>query len=88
VLTIHARSPAGQSVIVPPGTAHALSNPTDRPARMLTHETPARQLEHQFRVLASTGRMPPLIAPTEINVDHELSFVLTGGPENLQLPVW
>ena len=43
----------GESVVVPPGIVHAFSNPAEEPARVITRETPAGQLEAQLRVMAS-----------------------------------
>jgi len=78
----------GESVTVPPGTVHAFSNPADTPVRLITRETPAGQLEPQFRALASAGRLPPLLSMAQINVDHDLSFVLHGVPEVPQRLLW
>ena len=78
----------GGAVTVPPGVVHAFANPTDRPVRIRTVETPAGPLEEQFRALAAAGRLPPLRRLARINVDHDLDFVLAGVPEALQRPLW
>ncbi|TWD75231.1 quercetin dioxygenase-like cupin family protein [Kribbella amoyensis] len=79
---------AGQSIIVPPWTVHGFSNPTDEPTRIRTEETPASQLEEQFRVLADAGRFPPLRRLARINVEHDLSFHLHGIPDPVQRLLW
>lgn len=78
----------GQSVVVVPGTVHAFSNPTDRPVRMVVREIPAGQLEPQLRLLASAGRVPPLLRLAELNVVHDLSFALHGLPDGPQRLMW
>lgn len=78
----------GESVVVPPGMVHAFANRTDREARMITRETPAGQLEAQLRLLARSGRIPPVLAMAEINVEHDLSFALAGMPEGPQRLLW
>lgn len=78
----------GETVTVPPGVVHAFTNPTARPVRIRTLETPAGPLEEQFRALAEAGRLPPLRRLARINVEHDLSFVLHGVPEALQRPLW
>ena len=70
----------GASVVVLPGTVHAFANRTDQEARMLTRETPAGQLEAQLRLLASSGRIPPVRDLARLNVEHDLSFALAGVP--------
>lgn len=79
---------AGESVVVEPGTVHGFSNPTDQPTRMRTRETPAGQLEPQLRLLAASGRVPPLLGLARLNVRHDLSFALHGVPDAVQRPVW
>ena len=79
---------AGESIVVPTWTTHAFSNPTDRPTRIRTEETPAGQLEEQFRALADAGRLPPLRRLARINVEHDLSFHLHGLPDPLQRLLW
>ncbi|WP_219416286.1 cupin domain-containing protein [Pseudonocardia nigra] len=79
---------AGESVTVPPGAVHAFSNPSDRPARIRTVETPAGPLEDQFRALAAAGRIPPLRRLARINVEHDLSFSVHGIPDRIQRPLW
>jgi len=79
---------AGQSVVVPPGTVHAFSNPSDRPTRIITRETPAGQLQAQFEVLASAGRVPPLLRLAEVNARHGYTFFLRGLPEGPQRLLW
>src|SRR5271169_5663892 len=64
----------GESVVVPPGIVHAFSNPADEPARVITRETPAGQLEAQLRVMASAGRLPPLLQLAEVNARNGFSF--------------
>lgn len=78
----------GDRVTVPPGVVHAFANPTDRPVRIRTLETPAGPLEAQFRALAAAGRVPPLRTLARINVEHGYDFVLHGIPEVLQRPLW
>ena len=78
----------GEAVTVPPGVVHAFANPTDRPVRIRTCETPAGPLEEQFHALAAAGRLPPLRRLARINVAHDLDFVLHGVPEALQRPLW
>lgn len=78
----------GESVVVPPGTVHSFANLTDRPTRMITRSTPAGQLEEQFQLLASGGRVPPLLRMAELNVRHDLSFVVHGVPEPIQRALW
>ena len=73
---------------MPPGTVHAFSNPTDRPVRVITHETPAGQLEAQLRVMASAGRLPPLMRLADVNAGHGFSFFLAGLPEFPQRLLW
>jgi mannose-6-phosphate isomerase-like protein (cupin superfamily) len=64
----------GESVVVPPGIVHVFSNPADEPARVITRETPAGQLEAQLRVMASAGRLPPLLQLAEVNARNGFSF--------------
>jgi mannose-6-phosphate isomerase-like protein (cupin superfamily) len=78
----------GESVTVSPWTLHAFANPSDRPTRIRTVETPAGQLEDQFRVLASAGRLPPLTRLARINVAHELGFHIHGIPDLIQRVLW
>lgn len=78
----------GEEVTVPPGVTHAFANPTDRPVRIRTVETPAGPLEAQFRAMAAAGRVPPLRRLARINVEHGYDFVLHGLPEALQRPLW
>lgn len=78
----------GERITVPPGTTHAFANPTDRPVRIRTVETPAGPLEDQFRAMAAGGRIPPLRRLARINVDHDFDFVLHGLPERLQRLLW
>jgi len=42
------RAPSGGCMFVPPGTPHAFTNPTDKPARMLFQSYPAPDHEHYF----------------------------------------
>jgi mannose-6-phosphate isomerase-like protein (cupin superfamily) len=78
----------GESVTVNPWTLHAFANPGDQPTRIRTVETPAGQLEDQFRVLATAGRLPPLVRLARINVAHELSFHIHGIPDPIQRVLW
>lgn len=78
----------GDELAVPPGVVHAVANPTDRPVRVRTVETPAGPLEAQFRALADAGRFPPLTRLARINVAHDDDFVLHGVPEALQRRLW
>jgi mannose-6-phosphate isomerase-like protein (cupin superfamily) len=78
----------GESVVVPPGIVHAFSNPADEPARVITRETPAGQLEAQLRVMASAGRLPPLLQLAEVNARNGFSFFLAGVPEFPQRLLW
>ncbi|MFD1524269.1 cupin domain-containing protein [Pseudonocardia yunnanensis] len=78
----------GESVTVSPWTLHAFANPSDRPTRIRTVETPAGQLEDQFRVMATAGRLLPLIRLARINVAHELSFHIHGIPDPIQRVLW
>lgn len=78
----------GETVTVAPGTVHAFTNPTDDPVRVITRETPAGQLEDQLRVLASSGKMPPLLQLAAVNAHHNYSFVLDGLPEMPQRLLW
>jgi hypothetical protein len=75
-------------VVVPPGIVHAFSNPADEPVRMITRETPAGQLEGQLRVMASAGRVPPLLRLAEVNARNGFSFFLAGVPEFPQRLLW
>lgn len=78
----------GETLTVEPWTLHGFSNPTDEPTRIRTEVTPAGQLEEQFRVLATAGRLPPLRELARINVDHDLSFHLHGIPDPIQRLLW
>jgi mannose-6-phosphate isomerase-like protein (cupin superfamily) len=78
----------GESVVVAPGTVHAFSNPTREQARVITRETPAGQLEGQLRVMASAGRLPPLLRLAEVNARNGFSFFLAGVPEFPQRLLW
>jgi mannose-6-phosphate isomerase-like protein (cupin superfamily) len=78
----------GESVVVAPGTVHAFSNPTDAQVRVITRETPAGQLEGQLRVMASAGRLPPLLRLAEVNARNGFSFFLAGVPEFPQRLLW
>jgi mannose-6-phosphate isomerase-like protein (cupin superfamily) len=78
----------GESITVPPWTLHGFSNPTDQPTRIRTEETPAGQLEEQFRALAAAGRLPPLRTLARVNVAHGLSFHVHGVPGPLQRLLW
>jgi mannose-6-phosphate isomerase-like protein (cupin superfamily) len=78
----------GESVVVPPGIVHAFSNPSDEPVRVITHETPAGQLEAQLRVMSSAGRRPPLLRLAEVNARNGFSFFLAGVPEFPQRLLW
>jgi mannose-6-phosphate isomerase-like protein (cupin superfamily) len=78
----------GESIVVPPGTVHTFSNPTGQQVRVITRETPAGQLEAQLRVMASAGRLPPLIRLADINARHGFSFFLAGLPEIPQRLLW
>ncbi len=79
---------AGESVTVPPGTAHAFANPSTEPTRIHTRETPAGPLEEQFRALAAGGRLPPIGRLARITVDSGYSFSLAGIPDRIQRPLW
>jgi len=78
----------GESVTGSPWTLHAFANPSDQPTRIRTVETPAGQLEDQFRVLATAGRLPPLLRLARVNVAHELSFHIHGIPDPIQRVLW
>ncbi len=78
----------GESLVVPPGTVHSFSNPTGQQARVITRETPAGQLEAQLRVMASAGRLPPLVRLADVNASHGFSFFLAGLPEFPQRLLW
>jgi mannose-6-phosphate isomerase-like protein (cupin superfamily) len=78
----------GDSVIIEPGTVHAFSNPSDEQVRVITRETPAGQLEGQLRVMASAGRLPPLLRLAEVNARNGLSFFVAGVPEYPQRLLW
>jgi mannose-6-phosphate isomerase-like protein (cupin superfamily) len=78
----------GESLVVAPGTVHAFSNPTGERVRMITRETPAGQLEGQLRVMASAGRLPPLLRLAEVNAGNGFSFFLAGVPEFPQRLLW
>ena len=78
----------GESVTVAPGTVHAFSNPTGQQVRVITRETPAGQLEAQLRVMASAGRLPPLLRLAEVNARNGFSFFLAGVPEFPQRLLW
>jgi mannose-6-phosphate isomerase-like protein (cupin superfamily) len=78
----------GESVTVAPGTVHGFANRSDQPVRVVTRETPAGQLEAQFRVLATAGRLPPLLRLARVNVEHDLTFFLAGVPELPQRVLW
>ncbi len=78
----------GERVDVPPGTVHAFANRSDREARMLTRETPAGQLEAQLRLLAASGRIPPVLDLARLNVERDLSFALVGIPLGVQRVLW
>lgn len=79
---------AGESAVVPPGVVHTFSNPTERPSRMRARVSPAGQLEAQLRLLAGSGRVPPILAMAVLNVEHDLSFELAGLPGVVQRPLW
>lgn len=79
---------AGESVVVPPGVVHSFANPTDEPVRLRTRETPAGQLEAQFRLMATAGRLPPVLELAQINARHGYSFLLAGMPEVPQRLLW
>src|SRR3984957_9556815 len=78
----------GESVVVAPGTVHAFSNPADEQVRVITRETPAGQLEAQLRVMASAGRVPPLLQLADVNARNGFSFFLAGVPEFPQRLLW
>ena len=78
----------GESLVVAPGIVHAFSNPTGERVRMITRETPAGQLEGQLRVMASAGRLPPLLRLAEVNAGNGFSFFLAGVPEFPQRLLW
>jgi mannose-6-phosphate isomerase-like protein (cupin superfamily) len=78
----------GESVVIEPGTVHAFSNPTGTPVRVVTRERPAGQLEGQLRVMASAGRLPPLLRLAEVNATNGFSFFLAGVPEVPQRLLW
>lgn len=78
----------GELVTVSPGTTHAFANRCDREARMITRERPAGQLEEQLRLLATSGRVPPVLDLARLNVEHDLSFALAGIPEGVQRLLW
>jgi quercetin dioxygenase-like cupin family protein len=79
---------AGESVTVLPGTVHAFANPSSRPTRIRTLETPAGPLEEQFRAVAAGGRLPPIGRLARITVDSGYSFALAGIPDRIQQPLW
>lgn len=79
---------SGQTVTVVPGTVHSFSNPSDESVRVVTRESPAGQLEEQFRVMASAGRVPPLLRLAEVNARHDFSFFLAGMPAVPQRVLW
>jgi mannose-6-phosphate isomerase-like protein (cupin superfamily) len=78
----------GESVVIEPGTVHGFSNPSGTPVRVVTRETPAGQLEGQLRVMASAGRLPPLLRLAELNAANGFSFFLAGVPESPQRLLW
>jgi mannose-6-phosphate isomerase-like protein (cupin superfamily) len=78
----------GESVVIEPGIVHAVSNPTGTPVPVVTRETPAGQLEGQLRVMASAGRLPPLLRLAEVNATNGFSFFLAGVPEVPQRLLW
>ena len=78
----------GESVVIEPGTVHGFSNPAGTPVRVVTRETPAGQLEGQLRVMASAGRLPPLLRLAEVNAANGFSFFLAGVPEFPQRLLW
>ena len=78
----------GESLVVAPGIVHAFSNPTGERVRMITRETQAGQLEGQLRVMASAGRLPPLLRLAEVNAGNGFSFFLAGVPEFPQRLLW
>ena len=78
----------GESIVVPPGTVHTFSNPTDQQVRVITRETPAGQLEAQLRVMASAGLLPPLLRLADVNARNGFSFFLAGLPEFPQRLLW
>ena len=75
-------------MVVAPGTVHAFSNPTHEQVRVITRETPAGQLEGQLRVMASSGRLPPLLRLAEVNARNGFSFFLAGVPGFPQRLLW
>lgn len=78
----------GESLVIPPGTTHAFANPAGAPTRFRARETPADQLEEQLRLLAGSGRFPPVLGLARINVAWDLTFELAGLPGVLQRPLW
>lgn len=78
----------GELIAVPPGMTHAFANRSGQEARMITRERPAGQLEAQLRLLATAGRMPPVLDLARLNVEHDLSFALAGIPNGLQRLLW
>jgi mannose-6-phosphate isomerase-like protein (cupin superfamily) len=78
----------GETVTVPPGTVHAFANRSDQQARLLTRETPAGQLEEQLRLLAASGRIPPVLELARINMAHDFSFAIAGVPLGTQQLLW
>jgi Cupin domain len=47
---------AGDSVVVPPGTAHRFANVGDDPARVLVRVTPALDMEQLYETVAALAR--------------------------------
>jgi quercetin dioxygenase-like cupin family protein len=47
---------AGDSVVVPPGTAHRFANAGDEPARVLVRVTPALKMEQLFETVVALAR--------------------------------
>lgn len=72
---------AGETAVVPPGSAHGVSNPYDEPLTVRTTWTPAGDLEHFFENLFGVGMtgpvnrqgIPPLRQIALISRAHPLS---------------
>jgi mannose-6-phosphate isomerase-like protein (cupin superfamily) len=78
----------GETAVVAPSVSHTFSNPFAEPARIRMAETPAGPLEQQFRALATSSGLVLLRRLAVINVEHDLSFSLTGLPGSVQRPLW